>query len=80
MALTDDCGMNTTMLVSPAGNVGTPYPVYMNGGGASGNNAGSNFGGDGWWIILLFILLSLQVKSQATCLTITHHGTRTEMN
>lgn len=58
MALTDDCGMNTTMLVSPASNVGTPYPVYMNGGGASGNNAGSNFGGDGWWIILLFILLA----------------------
>ena len=48
MALTDENGMNTTMLVSPAGNVG-----YSNGGGF-----GNCFGGDGsWWILLLFILL-----------------------
>lgn len=47
MALTDENGgMNTTMLVSPAGNVG-----YGNGG------FGNAFGGDGWWILLLFILL-----------------------
>ena len=48
MALTDENGMNTTMLVSPTGNVG-----YGNGGGF-----GNCFGGDGsWWILLLFILL-----------------------
>ena len=43
MALTDETGgMNTTMLVSPNGNVG----------------GGDLFGGNsGWWIILLFILL-----------------------
>lgn len=47
MALTDENGMNTTMLVSPAGNVG-----YGNGGFCN------CFGGDGsWWILLLFILL-----------------------
>ena len=47
MALTDENGMNTTMLVSPAGNVG-----YGNSG------FGNAFGGDGsWWILLLFILL-----------------------
>jgi hypothetical protein len=50
MALTDENGgMNTTMLVSPAG--GMPY--YQNNGGGFGNG----FGGDGWWILLLFILL-----------------------
>lgn len=43
MALTDEGGMNTTMLVSPTGG-------YQGGGSA--------FGGDGsWWILLLFILL-----------------------
>ena len=42
MALTDE-GMNTTMLVSPAGN--------------AGNGFGNAFGGDSWWILLLFILL-----------------------
>ena len=56
MALTDENnGMSTTMLVSPAGNMGgQPYPVYM------GNQGGNGFGGDGngWWIILLFILLA----------------------
>lgn len=45
MALTDEGGMNTTMLVSPAN------------GGFGGSGFG-NFGGDGWWIILLFILLA----------------------
>lgn len=46
MALTDEGGMNTTMLVSPSGG-------YM-----GGNNSGfGGWGGDGWWIILLFILL-----------------------
>ncbi len=44
MALTDDSGMNTTMLVGPAG--------LQNGGGFGG------FGNDGgWWILLLFLLL-----------------------
>lgn len=42
MALTDENGMNTTMLVSPTG----------------GNGFGNAFGGDGsFWILLLFILL-----------------------
>lgn len=57
MALTDESGMNTTMLVSPAGNLGGgyPYPVYT-----GGNNSGNNgFGdGNGWWIVLLIILLA----------------------
>lgn len=42
MALTDESGMNTTMLVSPAGG-------YANNGGFG------NFGGDGWWILLLLL-------------------------
>ena len=42
MALTDESGVNTTMLVSPANN----------GGGFGGFD-----GNSGWWIILLFILL-----------------------
>ena len=47
MALTDENGMNTTMLVSPAGGV----PYY-----GGGNNGGfGNWGGDGWWIILLLL-------------------------
>lgn len=46
MGLTDDNGVNTTMLVSPAS---TPY--------AQGNGFGSMFGGDGWWILLLFLLI-----------------------
>lgn len=42
MALTDESGMNTTMLVSPT----------------SGNNGGFGMdGSNGWWLILLFILL-----------------------
>ena len=41
MALTDESGMGTTMLVQPSG----------------GNGGFGGFGGDGWWIILLFILL-----------------------
>ena len=45
MALTDDNGMNTTMLVSPPGGM----PFY-------GNNGGfGNFGGDWGWIILLLL-------------------------
>lgn len=45
MALMED-GMNTTMLVSPAGGYG-------------GNNGGFGMdGSNGWWIILLFILLA----------------------
>ncbi len=43
MALTDESGMNTTMLVSPTGG-------YQQGG------FGNGFGGDGWWIILLLLL------------------------
>lgn len=44
MALTDENGMGTTMLVQPAGGA-------MNNGGFGG------WGGDGFWIILLFLLL-----------------------
>lgn len=39
MALTDEGGMNTTMLVSPNG----------------GNGGFGGFGGDGWWILLLLL-------------------------
>lgn len=42
MALTDENGMNTTMLVSPSGYAG-------------GNGGFGNWGGDGWWIILLLL-------------------------
>ena len=43
MALTDESGMNTTMLVSPAG-------------GMVNGNGGFGFGGDSWaWIILLLL-------------------------
>ena len=45
MALTDESGMNTTMLVSPTGG-------FQSGGGFGGFD-----GNSGWWIILLFILL-----------------------
>lgn len=48
MALTDESGMNTTMLVSPAG-----YQQAGNGFGGFGG-----FGGDGWWIILLILLFA----------------------
>lgn len=45
MALTDESGMNATMLVSPTG--GVPY---------GGNNGGfGGFGGDWGWIILLLL-------------------------
>ena len=44
MALTDENGMNATMLVSPSG-----MPYGGNGG------FGNGFGGDGWWIILLLL-------------------------
>lgn len=43
MALTDDNGVGTTMLVSPTG---------MSNGGF-----GNGFGGDGWWVLLLFLLI-----------------------
>lgn len=46
MALTDESGMNTTMLVSP-----TNAMPYAN------NGFGNGFGGDGWWIILLLLLV-----------------------
>ena len=42
MALTDDGGMNTTMLVSPTGGQGDGFGL--------GN-------GNGWWILLLFLLI-----------------------
>ena len=44
MALSENEGMGTTMLVQPAN-------------GGFGNGFGNGFGGDGWWILLLFILL-----------------------
>lgn len=50
MALTDEGGMGTTMLVQPS--AGVPYPMYM--GTGNGNNNG--FGGDWAWIILLLLL------------------------
>ena len=44
MALTDESGMGTTMLVQPSG--------------FGGNGGGFGFGdGNGWWILLLFILM-----------------------
>lgn len=58
MALTDEGGMNTTMLVGPAsvGQASFPYPVYMGQGGGQSNNG---FGdGNGWWVILLILLLA----------------------
>lgn len=45
MSLTDNDGMNTTMLVGP-----TAYPAYQNGGGFGGG-----FGNDWGWIILLLL-------------------------
>lgn len=47
MGLTDDNGMNTTMLVGPTS---VPY-------GQSNGGFGNGFGSDGWWILLLFLLL-----------------------
>lgn len=54
MAITDESGIGTTMLVGPT-SATTPYPVFM-----GGNNGGNNgFGdGNGWWIVLLIILLA----------------------
>lgn len=46
MGLTDENGMNTTMLVSPTS---APY--------GQGGGFGNGMGGDGWWILLLFLLL-----------------------
>lgn len=45
MALTDESGVNATMLVSPTGGIG------MNGG------FGNGFNGDWGWIILLLLIL-----------------------
>lgn len=47
MALEENGGMGTTMLVQPSG-----YPAY-----GCGNGGFGGFGQDGWWIILLFVLL-----------------------
>lgn len=47
MGLTDDNGVNTTMLVGP-----TSAPYGQNGG------FGSMFGGDGWWFLILFLLFN----------------------
>ena len=44
MALTDESGMNATMLVSPTGGMA--------------NGFGNGFGGDGWWIVLLLLLFA----------------------
>ena len=49
MSLTDDNGVNATMLVSPTGGV----PYY---GGNMGGGFGNSFGGDWGWIILLLLL------------------------
>lgn len=46
MGLTDENGMNTTMLVGPTA---APY--------GQGGGFGNGMGGDGWWILLLFLLL-----------------------
>lgn len=43
MALSDENGIGTTMLVSPSN--GTPYPVYMGGNGGGNNGFGD---GNGW--------------------------------
>lgn len=53
MALTDESGIGATMLVSPTGGMGYPYPVYQQ------NGQGNGFGdGNGWWVILLILLLA----------------------
>lgn len=52
MSLTDDNGVNATMLVSPTGGV----PYY---GGFMGGNNGNSFGGDWGWIILLLLLAGI---------------------
>lgn len=57
MALTDEGGgggIPATMLVSPTGGMGTPYPVYMGQGG--GNGGLGNDGG--WWIVLLIVVIA----------------------
>lgn len=47
MGLTDENGMNTTMLVSPASAPATQGGFF----------GGNGMNGDGWWILLLFLLL-----------------------
>lgn len=61
MALTDEngSGMNTTMLVSPASNLGGmpyPYPVYQ-GGNSGGGNGNGMWNDNGFMMIILFFLL-----------------------
>ena len=63
MALGETEGMNTTMLVSPAGgfNTGYPYPVtplYYGGMGGS-NGGGMGFGNDWGSLIILFLLFGM---------------------
>ena len=63
MALGENEGMNTTMLVSPAGgfNTGYPYPVtplYYGGMGGS-NGGGMGFGNDWGSLIILFLLFGM---------------------
>ena len=63
MALGENEGMNTTMLVSPATggfNVGYPYPaapLYY--GGNSNNGGGMGFGNDWGSLIILFLLFGM---------------------
>ena len=63
MALGENEGMNTTMLVSPAGgfNTGYPYPVTpLYYGGMSGSNGGGmGFGNDWGSLIILFLLFGM---------------------
>ena len=59
MALGEESGMNTTMLVSPAGGVNTGYaypPMFIGG----NNGGGLGFGGGDWGsLITLFLLFGL---------------------
>lgn len=56
MALSEENGVGTTMLVSPTSNgMPYPYPVYSGGNGGGNNGFGD---GNGWWIVLLIILLA----------------------
>lgn len=62
MALGEENGMNTTMLVSPAGgnfNAGYAYPAPIFYGGGSGGGMGGFGGGDWGSLITLFLLFGL---------------------
>ena len=61
MALGENEGMNTTMLVSPSGgfNAGYPYPVAPLYYGGNSNNGSMGFGGDWGSLIILFLLFGL---------------------